>query len=256
MQGDIEEKKKGRKKKRKFGYYLYAIVILLLTVANVTIATLLLTYVQGIEVKGNAIGEKSEIISWIKEDPMTSNSLYTWWKFNSGTFKLSYPRYVESMEVKLAAPWKLRVNVQEKQVVGCMLVENAYVYFDKEGLVLKKQVEYEEGTPLIEGIQVEDTMLYEYLKVDNQKVFSYIVNLTEEINHHEELHPDRITWEDENMNLYFEGVRVNLGKSNYGEKVAQLPAVLPSLKDQRGTLRMEHYTSSNKKFSFEKSIAE
>ena len=101
MQGDVEEKKtKGRKKKHKFGYYLYAVVILLLTVANVTIATVLLTYVQSVEVKGNTIGEKSEIVSWIKEDPMTSNSLYTWWKFNSGTFKISYPRYIENMKVK------------------------------------------------------------------------------------------------------------------------------------------------------------
>jgi len=58
------------------------------------------------------------------------------------------------------------------------------------------------------------------------------------------------------MNLYFEGVRVNLGKSNYGEKIAQLPEVLPHLEGQRGTLRMEHYTSSNKKFSFEKSMEE
>jgi len=256
MQGDVEEKKtKGRKKKHKFGYYLYAVVILLLTVANVTIATVLLTYVQSVEVKGNTIGEKSEIVSWIKEDPMTSNSLYTWWKFNSGTFKISYPRYIENMKVKLVAPWKIRVDVQEKQVVGCMLVGNAYVYFDKEGLVLKKQVEYETGIPVIEGIQVEDTMLYEYLKVDNKKVFSYIVNLTEEIEN-QKLHPDRITWEDENMNLYFEGVRVNLGKSNYGEKIAQLPEVLPHLEGQRGTLRMEHYTSSNKKFSFEKSMEE
>lgn len=256
MQGDAEEKKsKGRKKKRKFGYYLYAVVILLLTITNVTIATLLLTYVQNIEVKGNVIGEKNEIVSWIKEDPMTSNSLYTWWKFNSGTFKQSYPCYVENMKVKLVAPWKIRVTVEEKTIVGCMMVENAYVYFDHEGLVLKKQTEYEEGVPLIEGIEVEDTKLYKYLEVDNKKVFTYIVNLTEEIEAYK-LEPDRITWEDENMNLYFGGVCVNLGKSNYGEKVAQLPEVLPHLENQKGTLRMEHYTSSNKKFSFEKSMEE
>ena len=52
-----------RKKKRKFGYYLYAIVMLMLTIANITIATFLLTYVQKIKVTGTKYSTDSQIIS-------------------------------------------------------------------------------------------------------------------------------------------------------------------------------------------------
>ena len=77
QEGAEGNKKKRRKKKSKFGYYLYAVVVLALTVANITIATLLLTYVQEIRVTGNETIQKSKILSWIQEDPLTVNSLYT-----------------------------------------------------------------------------------------------------------------------------------------------------------------------------------
>ncbi len=83
MQGEIEEREerrpsKRRKKKSKFGYYLYAVVVLILTVTNITLAILLLTHVQEIEVTGTRLSEKEAIVEWIKEDPLTNNSIYTW----------------------------------------------------------------------------------------------------------------------------------------------------------------------------------
>ena len=200
MEGDTERrKKKQRKKKRKFGYYLYAVVVLLLTITNITLGTWLLTYVQNIYITGTVNSEENAIVAWIKEDPMTVNSLYTFWKFKTGAYKL--PIYLESVDVSLKAPWKVQVVVKEKQVIGCVISGKSYVYFDAEGLVLKKSMQYEEGIPIIEGIKVKNTEQFKYLQVDNEKVFSYIMGITDEIAERK-LHPDRIVWEDESMNLY------------------------------------------------------
>ena len=82
---------KRRKKKSKFGYYLYAIVVLVLTITNVTLAVLLLTHVQTTNVSGTKISSEDEIRAWIAEDPLTVNSLYTFFKYKFGsTFSLSF----------------------------------------------------------------------------------------------------------------------------------------------------------------------
>lgn len=254
MQGDAEKtKKKRRKKKSKFGYYLYAVVILVLTITNITIATLLITYVQQIHVTGNEISKESDIVAWIREDPLTANSLYTLWKFKSGSRKINMPVYLERVDVSLKTPWKVQVKVEEKQIIGCVVSEGAYVYFDIDGLVLKKTTEYTETIPLIEGIQVKDTQQFKTMQVDNEKVFSYIVSITEGIeNKKNKLRPERIVWEEDSMNLYFGDICAKLGKSNFDEKLTELPALLEKAEGKQGTFHMEHYTKENKSVSFEK----
>ena len=129
------------------------------------------------------------------------------------------------------------------------------MYFDAEGLVLKTGSEYDAQIPLIEGLKVKEAELFEYLDVENEKVFSYIVNVTKEIED-AKLSPDRLVWEDNSMNLYFEEICVKMGKSNFAEKVLQLPPILEELKEKKGTLHMEHYTEDTTSISFEKSDEE
>lgn len=257
MQGETESRnRKRRKKKSKFGYYLYAVVILVLTITNITVATLLLTYVQKMNVSGNKLSTKSEIAAWVKEDPLTVNSLYTYWKFKFGSYTL--PIYLEDVRISLRAPWELNVQVTEKQIIGCVLVEESYIYFDEDGLVLDKVEEYREGVPLIEGLEVGNAEQFEYLQTDNENVFGYIVNVTNEIDKYELL-PDRIVWEEDSMNLYFGGICVKLGKLGFDEKVVRLPPILKELEEkgeEKGILNMEHYTSEQKSVSFEKNVEE
>ena len=112
MPGDSNERKTKRKKKSKFGVYLYAITIIVLTVVNLTIAMLLITHVQNIQVVGNELSKKEDIIAWIREDKFTTNSLYTTLKFKTGSYKL--PIYLKSATVRLTAPWKITKRMLPK----------------------------------------------------------------------------------------------------------------------------------------------
>lgn len=252
MRGETEErtkKKRRKKKKSRFWHYLYAIVVMFLTVANITLATLLLTHTQNIQVTGTKYSTKSEITSWIKEDPLTTNSLYTYFKFRSGSYNL--PIYLEGVTVKLAAPWSVKVAVREKSIIGCMIMGQSYVYFDADGLVLQKTASYDETVPLIEGMEIEEAGQYEKLKVNNEKVFDCVVEISKEIEKHE-LFPDRLVWDEDGMNLYFEQICVKIGKSNFDEKVLQLTPILEKLEGESGILHLEHYTSDSSNISFEK----
>ena len=252
MSEETKGTKHKKRKKKKFGYYLYAVVILILTITNITLAALLLTYVQKWEVTGNELSSDEEITAWVKEDPLTVNSLYTLWKYKTGSYLL--PVYLEDVSVKLTAPWAVEIQVTEKSIIGCIVEGESYVYFDEDGLVLAKASDYWEGIPFIEGLIVEPAEQFGYLQAENEKVFSYIVNVTKEIEK-QELVPNRIVWEEDSMNLYFGEICAKLGRTGFDEKVVQLSVILEKLQEKgetKGILHLEHYTSDSKSISFEK----
>lgn len=253
MDQEREEKPKKKKKKSKIGYYLYAVVVLILTIAIFVVSTLILFHVQKIEVKGTNYSEKNEIIKWVQEDQYTSNALYAFCKFQWGNNEI--PPYLEKVQVGLSAPWILKVTVTEKKILGCTATNDGYVYFDKEGLVVWKSMEKMEEIPWIEGLNIETSELYQKLPVDEEKVFSYLQELMEEIDENK-LNPDRIVWEDNSMNLYFGNVCVRLGRSRFDEKAIQLPPILEKLEGKKGVLDMEYYNEASPNISFKEEVAE
>lgn len=237
-----------RKKKKKFGYYLYAFVMLVLTIANITIATFLLTYVQKIKVTGNKFSTDTQIVNLVKEDPFTMNSIYTVLKYKLGSYEI--PTYLEDMKVSFNMPWGLHVKVKEKQVAGGILTNNAYVYFAEDGTILSKGTEVLDDVVAVEGVKTKKTVLYEPIEMKNEKLLSYILSISEELKKNE-LFPDRVVWEKDSMNLYFGGICVQLGKLNFDEKIVQVPPVLEKLDGKSGILHLEHYNEMSTSISFE-----
>lgn len=246
---DLEtQPKKRRKKKKRFGYYLYAVTVFVLTLAIFVVATFLLTYVQNIKVTGVKYSREHQIVEWVKEDPYTFNSVYTVCKYKLGAYEL--PSYLEDVSVGFKSPWELHIKVQEKQVVGCILSDNSYVYFADDGTVLQKGSEIIDGIPVVEGLRVSNIVLYEKLKIKDEKVFSYVVNISEEVRKNN-LEPDRLVWEEDSMNLYFGEICVKLGKLNFDEKLIQVPPILKEVEGKKGTFNLEHYNEMSSWISFE-----
>ncbi len=238
-----------RKRKSKFGYYLYAAVSLILMIAIILTSAFILTYVQKIEIEGAKYSTDEDILSCIQEDPYTMNSIYTYWKYKTGGF--TFPESIETVEMSFSAPWGLKITVEEKQIVGCILVGQNYIYFSEDQTVLLKTKEVMEGIPVVEGLEIGKIELLKPLQIENKKVFTYIINISKEIQGNE-LQPDRIVWEADSMNLYFGDIKVQLGKSNFDEKIVQLPPILAELEGQQGVLHMEHYSDVSTSISFEK----
>lgn len=243
-----EQPKRRRKKKKRFGYYLYAFVMLLLTVANIAIATFLLTYVQKIKVTGTKYSTDSQIVKLVKEDPLTANSIYAVLKYKLGSYEM--PAYLDRVKVGWDMPWGLSIKVKEKEVAGGILTNNAYIYFSEDGTILTKGSEVLDGVVVVEGVETKKTVLYEKIEMKDEKVFSYILSIAEELKKNE-LSPDRIVWEEDSMNLYFDKICVQLGKLNYDEKLLQAPPILSELEGKEGVLHLEHYNEMSTSISFE-----
>lgn len=238
-----------RRKKKKFGYYLYAVVSLSLFIINIGLGSILLFHVQGVEVIGNTYSSQAEALQMVNEDPNTSNALYFLWKIKSGSYEK--PAYLEAVDVRLLAPWKVQLQLTEKPIMGCAIGADGYVYFDKDGLVLLIDPELMPNVPVVEGIDTKEAQLYETIQGDYQHLFRSISQLTSALSE-KELYPDRLVWEDDSMNAYFERVCVRFGKSGYEEKVLQFTAIRKELDGKDGILHLEHYGETNKSISFEK----
>lgn len=236
------------RKKRRKSHRIYALVVIVLGLAIICISFLLLFYVQKIEVTGNEYCKEEEVLSVIKTDQFSFNSLYVLIRHKSSV--PSMPKCLEEMNVSMRNPWTIRIKVKEKPIVGFVYEEKDYVYFDKTGLVVLKSNTYIEGVPSIEGIEVGKTKLYEKLNNENEDMFTSILETTEQVKRFE-LAPDRIAYSESGVELYFGTIRVLLGTDITPEKVAQITPILQKLEGRTGTLHLEKYENENTPISFQ-----
>ncbi|MEF9916111.1 MAG: hypothetical protein RR275_01480 [Lachnospiraceae bacterium] len=242
-------RKAPKKKKRKFGFYGY--LVMLLAFAILVISFLLIFYVQRIEISGNEYSPKENVVEWVKQDKLSFNSLYVWGKYKLG--KMPELSYVDSIELTLKNPWTIAIRIYEKSIVGYLIFNNQYVYFDKEGQVLVQSSAVMDGIPCIEGIEVNKVHLYERLPVKDKKVFSYILDVTQAAQKCA-LVPDRIVCTNMDVSLYFGGTSVFLGHENLGDRMRQVPPILERLGGQPGTLHLENYQDNSESISFQKEV--
>lgn len=237
---EFEMEPKPRKKKRKFG--LYCFVVVTLAIAIMIVSFILLFHLQNIEVTGTDYSTQDEVVKWIQQDQLSTNSLYVVLKHKFKAVK-ELP-YVEVSEVRLKNPWTIAVRIYEKKMIGYVATPDKYVYFDKDGMVVKETTELVKDIPLIEGLEVTSSTLYKVLPVADQEVFQYIVDVTQTARKCQ-ITPDRIVCSGKDVNLYFGSICIQLGHDNLSDRMLQIPAILPSLQGKTGTLHLENFSDTN-----------
>lgn len=257
-QPQVPGKRKKRKKKKnsRSGTFL-GVLTFILGVVIVVFTLLLLFHVQNIEVKGQEYAaeysSKNEIISWVQQDKYAVNSIYVWWKYNHTDASL--PSWVESMKVKLVRPWSVKLVVTEKEIAGYMECGDRYLYFDKEGTAILKNANKIAGAAYIEGLDVDESKveLGKTLPVSDEDVFEQIVEVSRLMPKYG-LTPDKIVCAGGSVTLYFGNVEVILGKTNYEDRIAQIPPILEKLNEKypgkAGTMHLENYETSDSTVRF------
>ena len=102
-----------KKKKKKRGMFRFIVVLLLLVIF------VLLFQTRSIKVKGNEYYGENSIISWLKKDKLSMNTVYLFWKYNYTDAEV--PSVVEEMKLTFENPWTLVAHVKEKGKSGYVL---------------------------------------------------------------------------------------------------------------------------------------
>lgn len=236
-------------KKRKYG--LYALLVGLIAAAIFALSVFLLFHIQKIEVTGIEMLTQQEVSDWVKSDTMSGNSLYVLWKSKFRPDKLL--PMMKSAEISMKNPWTIKVKIEEHKLLGGILYENEYAYFDEEGTVLKKQTESIPGIPLVEGLGVKKVVLNHKVKAENRKVFSYVIQVGKVVEKWE-LSPEKIVFNGTEATLHFGTIAVNIGDENFDDRVAQITPILEKLQGKSGTVHLENFTMQSTLISFRPTV--
>lgn len=236
-------------KKRKYG--LYALLVGLIAAAILALSVFLLFHIQKIEVTGIEMLTQQEVSDWVKSDTMSDNSLYVLWKSKFRPDKLL--PMMKSAEISMKNPWTIKVKIEEHKLLGGILYENEYAYFDEEGTVLKKQTESIPGIPLVEGLGVKKVVLNHKVKAENRKVFSYVIQVGKVVEKWE-LSPEKIVFNGTEATLHFGTIAVNIGDENFDDRVAQITPILEKLQGKSGTVHLENFTMQSTLISFRPTV--
>ncbi len=243
---DIFEERPAKRKKK--SYKIYAFFVILFVLAIIVLSFVVLFYIQEIEVTGNGYCSEKQIIDTVQNDKYSVNSLYVWGKYMLGRGE-KLP-CLEEMKVGFGWPWVLKVKVKEKQIVGYIRIgEEEYAYFDKEGMIVKKDTAYQEGLPCIEGIDVGKTQLYKRIESENTKIFGEILETSQELKKYN-MTAEKIVCKNNKIYVYIGQLCVSLGDNVTAEKIAQISPIIEKLEGKTGTLHLENYGEGRKTITF------
>ncbi len=246
----FREREKIKERKRRGKNILTAAIVLaaLLLIAFILVS---LSKIREVEITGNSFYSEEEIKNRIITDRYTENSIYLYLKYKY--FNKEEIPFVDKIEVSLKGIGKVKIRVYEKSVIGYVTYMGANFYFDKDGVVVESSTDVKEGIPCISGVKFQSLSLYQKLKVEDDKIFSRILSITQLLTKYE-LSPDKIEFaSDLTLNLYFGNVKVAMGSSDdLEDKTGRLQDIFGDLEGLSGTLHMENYTVDSKYISFEK----
>lgn len=131
-----------------------------------------------VQVEGNEYYGESSITAWIQNDDLSVNTLYILFKYN--LTDADVPSGVESMSASLVNPWTVKITVKEKEMLGYVDYDGAYLYFDRNGIASLRTKEILEGVPYIEGLEFDasEVEMGSVLPVSDDSIFKKIMDVS------------------------------------------------------------------------------
>lgn len=226
----IAEKKQLKRKRKRFLFFILIVGILLLVVQY--------TFkLKTIIIIGNERYTEEEIVEMVHLDRF-HNALIYYLITNQKEFE-DLP-FIEAIDIQLTAFNEIKVQVFEKQVIGCIEYMGMYLYFDKEGRMVESLSYQSENIPIVYGLKYDKIVLYETIPVEEPQIFHDILTIIQMLDKYD-VHVNKILiTQDDEFVLVKEDLRVLLGTNDrMNDKIAQLKKLLPNLLGEKGELDLK-----------------
>ncbi len=216
-------------------------LFLLLLIIGIPVVILLSTFhIKKLDVVGVNRYTPEQISGQLMKTPLDHNSLYLFLKYRYVT-KVNLP-FVEKVDVVMNDTHSVTAYVYEKMIAGCIEFMGAYMYFDKDGIIVESSTERLSDVPIIKGLKYDRIILSEKLKVQKDELFDVIINMTQLIGKYK-VDVDVVSFSDNyEVTLECGNVTVLLGKkSTYDEALSALHNILAEVGDRKITINMRNY---------------
>lgn len=224
-----------------------------LLVCLVTLMSFFVFKFDKVSVKGNEQFTEAEIMDYLFKDGKNQNSLFFWFKAKTGIAKVEIP-FLENYTVRMKAPNELEFTVDEKSLVGYLNNGGIYVYFDRDGIIVKQTTEKLDGIPKVTGIECDEMILYNEIPAQNKDVFNLLLTVSQAIEKYEFNVKKIHISEDLQVSLFIKKVRINLGKEkDLNEKIIDLNDMINGeLLKYEGTLDMTTLSTDGSGYTLKK----
>ena len=238
----------GKRKKRKNNHRIYALIVLILGLGIIIMSFKLIFHVHKIQITGNEYVDSNEIVETITKDRFTANTLYLVAKGKLGGF--DFNPSIDEVRFRMSAPWSVKIEVKEKKIIGSIMYDGEYVYFDKEGPAVYKNSVLLDDVAYIEGIRMKKVEMNKEISFKSEQFVPTVEKLSKSLKDNK-LHPDHILYNKKGeFTLVFDEIHAKIGKNNIPDKVANLKPILKKLKGKSGTLDLKHYANSDDTIPF------
>lgn len=206
---------------------------------------------RDVEIVGNYYYSRDDIKQMILKGPLGHNTLFLKYEY-MGPQRELLP-LIEEIDIELENPYKIIIKVYEKDMIGYVQKDGEFLYIDKDGILVEKTMVPIQNMMSMEGVEVNDALLYKKVKTTQPNQIQYARQINEMLKNHK-IKPDKLIFDVQKMTLMYQDTRIELGNSDYlQEKLTVLVSIFDKIEGQAGTLHMEEYTNITKTVTFEKS---
>ena len=242
---NTKRKKKRNRRRRRVLMALPIILVILI------VGCLVFCRVQKLEIEGNRRVSDEEIKTLINWEAYHGNTLLLW--FMNRKVDVSEVELLAGVNVSIAGPQTVRVEVNEQTLVGCIEIGSQYFYVNENGMVVLVQPDKLQEVPVLSGLEVEKAEAGEYLKAADQEGLDDMLHIADSMESYEVSVESIEQMEDNKYFAQMGSIKVLLGRDIYmDEKISELRDLLPELENLSGTLHLEDYDSTKDSIIFTK----
>jgi len=236
---DFKKYKKNKQKNNSF-YALGIILVFILLILGIMYSPLF--EVIDVEVIGNKLYTKEEIIAMLDLSD-GNNFFYLLTKDIKSNLKKS--NKIQDVNAEFVFPNRIKLNVVENPPLGYICQGNNYIYIDKEGVVIEISNKSPKNLPIITGLDVDNFKEGKQININNKEMFLDIGNLINVLQKYG-LTKEKLMLDISNkfeIHIYINNVDVKFGPLyEIDEKVKKLVEVLKHISPKdRGTLDLSLY---------------
>lgn len=233
-------------------YRVLHTINVLLRVVIAVLLLLLIFRIQNIDVQGNENIPDEQIVAWMGEDTKAYNSLYALYKYNIRKEELNPA--LQKAQIGFKLPWSVKMKVKEHPAVAMIETNEGHYVINDQGVVIASQQVEQYGT-LISGLTPTSTALFKKIAFADEGTTDQILSLIKSLDNNM-LEPDEVRWrgDEEGWQLRFGSTWANLGTVITEEKVQELAALYPEVKNIEGIIHLEYYESGDEIVRFEQGL--
>lgn len=217
-------------------------IVIPATAVCLVILLVFLFRVTKVTVEGNTFFSEEVVASEVCSTFLDKNMITAFIKNHLGfTSKLPY---VREYEITYPGMHEIHIKLYEKKMIAGIAYMNQYIYFDKDGVVLKSTNEELADIPLFETKTMTTFTLYEKVQMEDADLLGQIMNLSNLFQHYN-ISWDKVVFDSKNAAFLYSGdIRVSLGKKDsYDEQISALSSVLATAREKQmaGEIDMTNY---------------